>query len=101
MDEHEKKMKEDRGKQRKEYVEKIKSIYTEHSEISVLSRWREVQDILRDNETFRWLSKLEALTSWEEWVMDREKKELETKTKAKFRTERTARDGFQELLREY
>lgn len=100
MDEHEKKMREDRRKQRKEYVEKIKSIYTDHSEISVLSRWREVQETLRDNETFRWLTKLEALTSWEEWVLDGEKKELESKGKAKFRQERMARDSFRELMRE-
>ena len=34
------------------------------------------QDALRDNEHFKWLSKLEALTSWEEWVLETEKAEL-------------------------
>jgi len=100
MDEHEKKVREDRRKQRKEYVEKVKSIYDENSEISVLSRWREVQEALRENETFRWLTKLEALTSWEEWVLDREAKEVEAKGTAKFRHERAARDAFRELMRE-
>jgi len=100
MDEHEKKSREDRRKTRKEYVEKIKGIYVENSEITVLSRWRDVQDILRDNETFRWLSKLEALTSWEEWVQETEKKELESKTKGKFRTERKTRDAFRDLMKE-
>merc|ERR1712217_709905 len=57
-------------------------------------------DLLRDNETFRWLSKLEALTSWEEWIAETEKKELEAKSKAKFRHERINRDGFRELLKE-
>mmetsp|Transcript_14042 Transcript_14042/g.38365 ORF Transcript_14042/g.38365 Transcript_14042/m.38365 type:complete len:585 (+) Transcript_14042:160-1914(+) len=98
MDEHEKRMKEDRRKTRKEYVEKVKKIYEENSEISTLSRWRDVQDCLRDNETFRWLSKLEALTSWEEWLSETEKKEIEDLTKAKYRQERLARDNFRDLL---
>ena len=51
-------------------------IYTKEEKITVLSRWRDVQDALRDNEYFKWLSKLEALTSWEEWVLDTEKAEL-------------------------
>ena len=117
MDENEKKAKEDRRKKRKEYVEKIKArpqllfflsfapvdlavgpcmlhcytcqeIYTKEEKITVLSRWRDVQDALRDNEYFKWLSKLEALTSWEEWVLDTEKAELKDKTKAKYRAER-------------
>mmetsp|Transcript_47930 Transcript_47930/g.111116 ORF Transcript_47930/g.111116 Transcript_47930/m.111116 type:complete len:561 (-) Transcript_47930:9-1691(-) len=100
MDEHEKKVREDRRKKRKEYVEKIKIIYSENDEITVLSRWRDVQEILRDNETFKWLSKLEALTSWEEWIAEREKKEVEAKSKAKFRAERSARDAFRQLVKE-
>eukprot|EP00971_Amphidinium_carterae_P183789 3648326-Amphidinium_carterae.1 len=67
MDENEKKNKEERRKKRKEYVEQVKKVYSEMSNVTVTTRWREVQDLLRDNETFRWLSKLEALTSWEEW----------------------------------
>jgi pre-mRNA-processing factor 40 len=100
MDEQEKKQKEERRKQRKEYVEKIKSMYDSLEKITVLSRWRDVQDALRDDETFRWLSKLEALTSWEEWVKDNEKSELDGKSKDKFRAERKKRDAFRELLRE-
>jgi len=79
---------------------KIKTTYDEHDEISVTSRWRDVQDLLRENETFRWLSKLEALTSWEEWIAETEKKELEARSKSKFRHERMTRDGFRELLKE-
>ncbi|CAE7556512.1 PRP40A [Symbiodinium pilosum] len=101
MDENEKKAKEDRRKKRKEYVEKIKDIYTSEEKITVLSRWRDVQDALRDNEYFKWLSKLEALTSWEEWVLDTEKAELKDKTKAKYRAERKNRDAFRDLLREH
>ena len=129
MDENEKKAKEDRRKKRKEYVEKIKArpellllcpliwpsdahstllhcytyqeIYTKEEKITVLSRWRDVQDALRENEYFKWLSKLEALTSWEEWVLDTEKAELKDKTKAKYRAERKNRDAFRELLRQH
>jgi len=101
MDEHEKKVRDDRRKQRKEYVEKIKAVYVEHEEISTLSRWRDLQDILSDNETFRWLSKLEALTSWEEWVNEWEKKELDNKAKARFREDRLVRDGFRQLMKEH
>jgi len=101
MDEHEKKQKEERRKNRKEHVEKIKTVYADHAEISVLSRWRDVQDLLKENEDFKWFSKLEALTSWEEWVLDAEKKELDAKSKTKFRTERKARDAFRGLLKEY
>lgn len=100
MDEHEKKQKEERRKTRKEYVEKIKEIYQDHKDISVLSRWRDVQETLRDDETFRWLSKLEALTSWEEWVQEKEKKELEALSTSKYRVQRQARDSFRDLLRE-
>mmetsp|Transcript_66980 Transcript_66980/g.160456 ORF Transcript_66980/g.160456 Transcript_66980/m.160456 type:complete len:583 (-) Transcript_66980:105-1853(-) len=100
MDEHEKKTKEERRKKRKEFVEKVKKVYDEKSEITVTSRWREVQDLLRDNESFRWLSKLEALTSWEEWVLDQEKKEIEEKRKVKYRQERLNRDACRDLLRE-
>lgn len=101
LDEYEKKAKDERRKARKEYVEKIKGLYAEREEITVLSRWRDVQDLLRDNETFRWLSKLEALTSWEEWVEEEEKKKMETLTKGKFRQERQARDEFRDLLRKH
>jgi len=101
MDEFEKNSKEERRKKRKEYVEKIKKLYDEHSEITVCSRYRDVQDLLRENETFRWLSKLEALTSWEEWVNDREKKEVEMQSKAKFRHERKGRDAFRDLMKEH
>mmetsp|Transcript_91046 Transcript_91046/g.253499 ORF Transcript_91046/g.253499 Transcript_91046/m.253499 type:complete len:563 (-) Transcript_91046:107-1795(-) len=101
MDEYEKKVREDRRKKRKEYVEKIKGVYNEHGEISVISRWRDVQDTLQDDDTFKWLSKLEALTSWEEWLAEREKKEVESKSKAKFRAERSARDGFRHLMKEH
>jgi len=100
MDENEKKQKEERRKKRKEFVEKVKSTYDSHADITVLSKWREVQDILKEDETFRWLSKLEALTSWEEWVADREKAELSSKSKEKFRAERKKRDAFRELLSE-
>lgn len=98
MDEYEKKAKEERRKKRKEYVEKVKKMYEENEEISVLSRWRDVQDVLRDDDTFKWLSKLEALTSWEEWALDKEKRVVEEKSKAKFREERNHRDAFRELL---
>eukprot|EP00434_Breviolum_minutum_P001380 symbB.v1.2.001213.t1/scaffold66.1/size357995/16 len=101
MDEHEQKAKEDRRKQRKEYVEKVKETYVNHEKISVTSRWRDVQDALRDNEHFKWLSKLEALTSWEEWVLETEKSELKEKTKGKYRTERKNRDAFRDLLRQH
>lgn len=100
MDEYEKKSKEDRRKQRKDYVEKIKKTYDEHEKISVTSRWKDVQDLLRDDDTFRWLSKLEALTSWEEWVAETEKKEVQTKSVAQFRHSRKSRDSFRELLQE-
>ena len=59
------------------------------------------EDALRDNENFKWLSKLEALTSWEEWVTESEKAELKEKTKMKYRTERKYRDAFKELLKEH
>ncbi|CAK8991092.1 unnamed protein product [Durusdinium trenchii] len=101
MDEHEQKAKEERRKQRKEYVEKVKETYASHEKISVTSRWRDVQDALRDNEHFKWLSKLEALTSWEEWVLDTEKAELKEKTKTKYRSERKNRDAFRDLLRQH
>jgi pre-mRNA-processing factor 40 len=100
MDENEKKQKEDRRKKRKEFVEKIKATYDSNADITVLSRWRDVQDILKEDETFKWLSKLEALTSWEEWVADREKAELTSKSTAKFRVERKKRDAFKELIDE-
>lgn len=99
MDEHEKTTKEDRRKQRKEYVEKVKKIYDEHSDLTYLSRWREVQEKLRTNEVFRWLSKLEALTSWEEWVEETQKREVGGKRKAKYRAERIKRDNFRDLLK--
>jgi len=101
MDEFEKKAKEDRRSKRKEYVEKVKKSYDEKEDISVTSRWRDVQDILREEETFKWLSKLEALTSWEEWVGEGEKKEIETKSKANFRLARKKRDTFRDLLKEH
>mmetsp|Transcript_38904 Transcript_38904/g.70159 ORF Transcript_38904/g.70159 Transcript_38904/m.70159 type:complete len:572 (+) Transcript_38904:70-1785(+) len=99
MDDYEKKAKEERRKKRKEYVDKVKELYVASEKISVTSRWREVQSEFRDNEHFRWLTKLEALTSWEEWVLDAEKTELAEKTKVKFRAERKNRDAFREILR--
>eukprot|EP00931_Biecheleriopsis_adriatica_P024176 TRINITY_DN1512_c0_g1_i1.p1 TRINITY_DN1512_c0_g1~~TRINITY_DN1512_c0_g1_i1.p1 ORF type:complete len:568 (-),score=219.40 TRINITY_DN1512_c0_g1_i1:41-1744(-) len=99
MGEYESKSKEDRRKKRKEYVEEVKKLYASEEKISITSRWRDVQDVLRDNEHFRWLSKLEALTSWEEWVGETEKTELQEKTKVKYRSERKNRDAFRELLR--
>ncbi|CAE8679415.1 unnamed protein product [Polarella glacialis] len=101
MDEYEKKAKEERRKNRKEYVEKVKEVYAENKDIKITSRWRDVQDVLKDNDAFRWLSKLEALTSWEEWVLDAEKTELQEQTKAKFRIERKARDEFRAFLRKH
>lgn len=98
MEEHEKKAKDERRKQRKEYVEQIKAIYEANEEITCLKKFRDVQDLLRENETFRWLSKLEALTSWEEWVAEMDKKELGDKSKEKYRQERLARDAFRDLL---
>lgn len=100
MDEHEKRNKEERRKKRKEYVDKVKKIYDETQEITVLSRWREVQDNLRDNSVFTWLSKLEALTSWEEWTVETEKKELELKSKDKYRHDRKLRDAVRDLYNE-
>merc|ERR1712194_250541 len=100
MDEYEKKLKEERRAQRKEQVEKIKASYTSHEEISLTSKWKDVQELLKDEETYKWLSKLEALTSWEEWVTESEKKEVEVKGKAKFRHERLTRDGFRDLMRD-
>lgn len=47
------------------------------------------------------MSKLEALTSWEEWVAETEKKEVETRTTTKFRHERKKRDAFRALLKEH
>jgi len=101
MDEHEKKGKDERRKKRKEIVELIKKEYEENKDISVLSRWRDVQDALKENESFRWLTKLEALTSWEEWIGETEKKEIDAKSKEKFRQERLARDAFRDLLGTY
>jgi len=101
LDEYERKAKEDRRKKRKEYVEQIKKTYEEHPDISLTTRWRDVQSTLRENETFRWLSKLEALTSWEEWVAENEKKEIDSKSKAKFRHERKKRDAFRAVLKEH
>merc|ERR1712194_940115 len=93
-------LKEERRAQRKEQVEKIKASYTSHEEISLTSKWKDVQELLKDEETYKWLSKLEALTSWEEWVTESEKKEVEVKGKAKFRHERLTRDGFRDLMRD-
>merc|ERR1712136_5055 len=87
--------------QRKEHVEKVKKIYDENAEITVYSRWRDVQDILKENETFAWFSKLESLTSWEEWVQATERKEVEQRTRSRYRSERLARDGFRSLLKEH
>jgi len=98
MDEFEKKSKDERRKKRKDYVEKVRVIYEDQSDITPTSRWRDVAESLRENDTFRWMTKLEALTSWEEWVASAEKKELELKRKAKFRVERKYRDGFRDLL---
>jgi len=98
MDEHEKKGKDDRRKKRKEIVEVVKKAYEDEKDISVQSRWRDVQDLLKENESFRWLSKLEALTSWEEWVVEKAKEDLDSKGKDKFRVERLARDAFRDLL---
>lgn len=101
MDEFEKKAKDERRKQRKEHVEKVKKIYDENAEITVYSRWRDVQDVLKENETFAWFSKLESLTSWEEWVQATERKEVEQRTRSRYRSERLARDGFRSLLKEH
>jgi len=98
MDENEKKAKEERRKKRKEVVDKIKAEYEENKEISVTSRFRDVQNLMKENEDFKWLSKLEALTSWEEWVEEEAKKEVDTKNKEKYRQERLARDAFRDLL---
>lgn len=98
MDEHEKKMKDDRRKKRKENVEVIKKAYSENENISVTLRFRDVQEKMKEHETFKWLSKLEALTSWEEWVAETEKRVIDEKSKLKFRHERTARDTFRHLL---
>jgi len=98
MDEHEKKSKEERRKERKEKVEAVKKEYEDNDKITVTSRFREVQDIMRDNENWKWLSKLEALTSWEEWVADESKKQLDDKRQTKFRRERLNRDAFRDLL---
>jgi len=101
MDEFEKKGKEDRRAKRKEYVEKVKKLYDETEAISVTSRWRDVQDALREEDSFKWLSKLEVLTSWEEWVGEGEKKEVETKSKANFRLARKKRDAFRDELKSH
>jgi len=98
IDENEKRTKEERRKERKQKVELIKTEYEENDKITVTSRYRDVQEALRDNETFKWLSKLEALTSWEEWVADESKKQLEDKRQTKFRRERLNRDAFRDLL---
>lgn len=45
MDEYEQKAKDERRKQRKEYVEKVKEVYSNHDKISVQSRWRDVQEL--------------------------------------------------------
>eukprot|EP00933_Yihiella_yeosuensis_P015794 TRINITY_DN13658_c0_g4_i1.p1 TRINITY_DN13658_c0_g4~~TRINITY_DN13658_c0_g4_i1.p1 ORF type:complete len:555 (-),score=204.64 TRINITY_DN13658_c0_g4_i1:162-1826(-) len=100
MDEFEKKAKDERRQKRKEVVERVKKAYAEKEKITVLSRWREVQSEMREHEDFRWLTKLEALTSWEEWVLETEKKDLESKTKEKYRNERKSRDLFRDLLKE-
>mmetsp|Transcript_176421 Transcript_176421/g.560380 ORF Transcript_176421/g.560380 Transcript_176421/m.560380 type:complete len:342 (+) Transcript_176421:717-1742(+) len=100
MDEHEKKSKEERRKQRKDFVEKVQAMYDENEKITVTSRWRDVQDLLREDEAFRWLSKLEALTSWEEWVGENEKKEVQSKSTLQFRHGRRARDAFRAVLKE-
>eukprot|EP00913_Durusdinium_trenchii_P019219 g18061.t1 len=63
MDEHEQKAKEERRKQRKEYVEK--ETYASHEKISVTSRWRDVQDALRDNEHFK---KITSNTFWGDYA---------------------------------
>lgn len=99
MDEQEKKLKDDRRQKRKEQVELINKVYTDNESISVLSRWREVQDLLKEDETFKWLTKLEALTSWEEWVREKEKEEINEKRQGKFRPQRKARDAFRDLLK--
>merc|ERR1712137_216941 len=100
MDEQEKKIKDDRRKKRKEQVEILNKVYNDNESISVTSRWREVQDLLKDNETFKWMTKLEALTSWEEWVIDKEKLMVKEKRDGKFRQERKARDAFREFLKD-
>lgn len=101
MDELEKKQKEERKKKRKEYVERVKNEYENSEKITILSRWRDVQEALREHEDFRWLTKLEALTSWEEWVLEKEKRELESKSKVKYRMERRRRDDFRKMLQEH
>jgi len=98
MDEHEKKAKDERRKKRKEYVEVVKTAYEDNKDISPLSKFRDVSKLLEENEAFKWLSKLEALTSWEEWVGETEKNEKEGKLKDKFRLERERRDAFRDLL---
>lgn len=100
MDEQEKKIKDDRRQKRKEQVELINKIYSDHESISVTSRWKEVQELLKDDDVFKWLTKLEALTSWEEWVLAQEKDQVNNLKQGKFRQERKKRDAFRDHLRD-
>lgn len=100
MDEQERNASEVRRKTRKDGVEKVQATFASHDKISIKSKWREVRDIMRDDEAFLSLTKLEALTSWEDWVKETEKKELEAKTRHRVRDGRKMRDAFRELLQE-
>merc|ERR1711981_851651 len=91
-------MGEERRKKRKEQVELIKQEYEANENITVFSKWKQVVEEVKEHEAFKWLSKLEALTSWEEWTTDKAKQDLDAKRKEKFRRERTARDAFRDLL---
>merc|ERR1719161_1862813 len=84
-------------------MEAAKKLFDETEEITTQSRWRDVHDALQDSDLFlkQLLTKVDALQSWEEWLEENEKKELEEKRKQKFRAERLTRDAWRNTLEEF
>merc|ERR1712139_199846 len=69
-------------------------------EISVQSKWSEVEALLKDEEAFNSVKRVDALVCWEDFLVVAEKSYRTTKKKQKYRKERQDRDTFKQFLEE-
>jgi len=98
MDDYEKRYREDRRRLRNEQMKKLIVKYGQNIQLSYLTRWTTVQEVMKDDADFNALEKLEALTAWEDFVYESEKTEKENRRQNLFRQQRHVRDAFVALL---
>jgi len=102
FEEWEKKHRDKKKKNRHEYMEKLVKVYEEKEghELSVMSKWREVETAMKDDEAFNLVNRLDALVCWEDFLIVAEKKYRTKKRKEAYRKERQDRDAFKDFLEE-